>query len=100
MDTGIRAETEGNKQAYATQVAPARPSLRVSPCRRRPRHMWCAVRFGDGEPDVAERDAAITAFGGGDTAGRVAVLRSVTDSNSLTSGFNTAFVQCSTTIPA
>ena len=44
-------------------------------------------------PTVADRDAAITAFGVGATAGRVAALRSVTDSNSLRQAeLNAAFV--------
>ena len=44
-------------------------------------------------PTTAERNAAITAFGAGDTTGRAAALRSVADSQSLQqSEFNKAFV--------
>jgi len=44
-------------------------------------------------PTAQERQAAITAFGAGDTAGRAAALRSVADSQSLQqSEFNKAFV--------
>lgn len=44
-------------------------------------------------PTAAERAAAITAFGGGGTAGRVAALRAVVDTISLRDAeFNPAFV--------
>lgn len=44
-------------------------------------------------PTFTERQAAISAFGSGDTAGRAASLRSVADSNTLQqSEFNKAFV--------
>lgn len=85
---------EGNKQAYATQVATSAAFIARFPLSQ------TAAAYVDAlfasamvSPTVAERDAAITAFGGGDTAGRVAALRSVTDSNSLRQAeFNAAFV--------
>jgi len=44
-------------------------------------------------PTTAERNAAITAYGSGDTAGRAAALRSVAESNSVfQKQYNTAFV--------
>ena len=44
-------------------------------------------------PTAMERQSAILAFGGGGTSGRVAALRSVTDSDSLSDAeFNAAFV--------
>ena len=44
-------------------------------------------------PSSAERQAAINAFDGGGTTGRVAALRSVSDSNSLrTAEFSPSFV--------
>lgn len=44
-------------------------------------------------PTTAERNAAISAYGSGDTAGRAAALRSVSDSNSMfQKQYNPAFV--------
>ena len=45
------------------------------------------------EPTPAERGAAISAYGSGDTAGRAAALRSVIESRSVFNGqYNAAFV--------
>jgi hypothetical protein len=91
---GAIALLEANKQAYATQVVTSAPFIAAYPLGQ------TAAQYVDAlfatavvVPTAAERTAAITAFGVGGTAGRVAAFRSVVDANSLrTAEFNPAFV--------
>ena len=91
---GANALLEANKQAYATQVVTSAPFIAAYPLAQ------TAAQYVDAlfataavVPTLAERSAAITAFGAGGTAGRVAAFRSVVDANSLrTAESNPAFV--------
>jgi hypothetical protein len=91
---GANALLEANKQAYATQIVTSPPFIAAYPLAQ------TATQFVDAlfatatvTPTAAERTAAITAFGGGGTAGRTAAFRSVVDSTSVRNAeFNAAFV--------
>jgi hypothetical protein len=93
-DPGAAALLEANKQAYATQVVTSAAFNTAYPA------ALTASQFVDAlfasatvTPTVAERNAALTAFGGGGTSGRVAALRSVVESNSVKNAeTNPAFV--------
>jgi len=74
---------EQNKQAYALQIVndpafAARFSIQAAASYVDALYASAAVI-----PTAAERTAAINAFGAGGTLGRVAALRSITDSNSV-----------------
>ncbi|MFN2511685.1 MAG: Calx-beta domain-containing protein [Pyrinomonadaceae bacterium] len=91
---GVEQKLEENKQAYATQVATSTAFIARFPLSQ-PAAEYVDALFVSAmvTPTVAERDAAIAAFGVPSTAGRVAALRSVTDSNSVRQAeFNAAFV--------
>jgi hypothetical protein len=91
---GFEQKLEDNKQAYATEVATSAAYIARFPLSQTAAEYVDAL-FASAmvTPTVAERDAAIAAFGVGATAGRVAALRRVTDSNSLRQAeFNAAFV--------
>jgi len=81
--SGFDTVLENNKQAYATQVV-ADPSFaaRFPQTTAAP---YVAALFASAgiTPTTSESNAAVSAFGSGGTAGRVAALRSVGDSNSL-----------------
>ena len=88
------AQLEANKQAFARRWV-----LRPEFVAQFPTNMTAAAYadklFLNAEvtPTTAERDAAIAAFGTGDTDGRAAALRSVADSGSVFNRqFNPAFV--------
>jgi hypothetical protein len=91
---GADQQLETNKQAYATDIVNSSAFITRFPT------TLTAAQYVDAlftsavvTPTVNERQAAINAFGAGGTAGRVAALRSVTDSASLTTAeFNPAFV--------
>jgi len=91
---GADQQLENNKQAYATDIVNSAAFLARFPT------SLSADQFVDALfssamviPTAGERQAAITAFGAGGSAGRIAALRSVTDSASLTNTeFNPAFV--------
>ena len=83
-----------NKQAYATEVATSAVFMTRFPLSQTAAEYVDAL-FASAmvTPTAAEREAAIAAFGSGGTAGRVAALRSVADSNSVRQAeFNAAFV--------
>ena len=93
-EPGAEAQLEANKQAYAMEIVTsaafiARFAIGLS-----------ADQYVDSlffssmvTPTAMERQAAITAFGTGGTSGRVAALRSVVGSGSLTNAeLNPAFV--------
>ena len=91
---GAEQQLENNKQAYAGDIVNSVAFVARFPI------ALTADQYVDAlftsamvTPTAVERQAAIDAFGTGSTAGRVAALRSVADSNSLTSAeFNPAFV--------
>lgn len=91
---GADAVIEANKQAYATQIVTSAAFVTRFPVG------LSADQYADSlffsamvTPTSSERQAAITAFGTGGTAGRIAALRSVAESTSLTNAeFNPAFV--------
>ena len=81
---GFQTVLEANKQAYTEQVVNSAAFIIAYPTSQTASQYVDAL-FASAVviPTPAERSAAITAFGGGGTAGRVAALRSVADSNSL-----------------
>ncbi len=91
---GWEQQLETNKQSYATDVVNSPAFTARFPL------VQTATQYVDAlfassmvTPTANERQAAITAFGAGGTPGRVAALRSVTDSTSVTNAeFNPAFV--------
>jgi hypothetical protein len=91
---GAFTKLEANKNAYATQVVTSTAFIARYPLTLNASDYVDALYTTAGvTPTTSERSAAISAFGGGGTAGRVAALRSVTDSNSVrTAEFNPSFV--------
>ena len=91
---GADALLEANKQAYTTQIVTSAPFIAAYPLAQAgPVYVDALFATATVVPTAAERTAAITAFGGGGTAGRVAALRSVVDAISLRDAeFNPAFV--------
>ena len=91
---GADAKLEANKNAYATQVVTSSAFITKYPTSLNASDYVDALYTSAGvTPTTAERSAAITAFSTGGTAGRVAALRSVTDSNSVrTAEFSPSFV--------
>ena len=91
---GATALLEANKQAYATSIVNSASFIALYPLAQ------TAAQYVDAlfasaavAPTAAERNAAIAAFGGGGTSGRVAALRSIVDSTSVrTAESNPAFV--------
>lgn len=91
---GAEQLLESNKQAYANSVVTSAAFTARFPLVQTAEQYVDALFTSAGvTPSTADRQAAIDAFGAGGTSGRVAALRSVTDSGSLTSAeFNPAFV--------
>jgi hypothetical protein len=85
---------EANKQLYATQIVTSAPFIAAFPlAQTAAQYVDALFAKADVVPTMSERDAAIAAFGGGGTNGRVAAFRSVADSNSVRNAeFNPAFV--------
>jgi hypothetical protein len=89
-----REQLEANKNAYVSAFVQRADFLAAFPT------SMTAAQFVDKlysnagvTPSAAERDAAVAAFGSGNTAGRAAALRSVAESGSLhRAEFNRAFV--------
>jgi hypothetical protein len=91
---GLEQQLENNKQAYATDIvnSPAFTS-RFPLALTAAQYVDALFSSAMVTPTAAERQSAIDAFGAGGTSGRVAALRSVTDSTSLSNAdFNPAFV--------
>jgi hypothetical protein len=91
---GSNALLETNKQTYATQVVTSGTFITAYPLAQTAADYVDAL-FATAMvvPTAAERTAAITAFGGGGTSGRVAAFRSVVDAASVrTAESNPAFV--------
>jgi hypothetical protein len=91
--SGYDTLLEQNKQAYAEQMVLTTDfTLRFPPA---PAAVYVDALFASAgaTPTAAERTAAINSFGAGGTIGRVAALRSVTDSASVrTADFTPSFV--------
>jgi hypothetical protein len=91
---GADQQLETNKQSYATDIVNSSAFIaRFSTTLTADQFVDALAASAMISLTTSERQAAITAFGGGGTAGRVAALRSVADSASLTNAeFNPAFV--------
>ena len=91
---GAEALLEANKQAYATQIVESSAFIaRFSLSQTAAQYVAALAVSADVVLTVDETTAAVTAFGGGGTSGRVAALRSVADSDSVRAAeFNPAFV--------
>lgn len=91
---GFEARLEANKQAYTTRVASS-PEFAARYASALTAEQYVDALFSSAgvTPTANERQTAINAFGGGGTAGRIAALRSVSDSNSLRAAeFASSFV--------
>jgi hypothetical protein len=80
---GYEAKLEANKQTYAQQVVASAAFLARFPITPAAQYVDALYASAGVTPAEAERTAAINAFGAGGTAGRVAALRSVSDSVSV-----------------
>jgi hypothetical protein len=91
---GADAKLEQNKQAYATQVVNSAVFISRFPISQTAaQYVDALYASAQVTPTPTERSDAITAFGGGGTAGRVAALRKVSGSPSLSNAeFSPAFV--------
>lgn len=91
---GAAALLEANKQAYATQIVTSAAFASAYPlAQTASQYVDALFASATVTPTTAERNAAITAFGAGGTAGRVAALRSVVETTTLKNAeFNPAFV--------
>jgi hypothetical protein len=92
--TGFEQKLELNKQNYANQIVTSSAFTTAYAAAVTADQFVTALFNSAGvTPTVAEKQAAVTAFGAGDTAGRVAALRSVADSNSIKQAeFSPSFV--------
>jgi len=93
-EPGADALLEANQQAYATQIEESSAfTTRFPLAQTAAEYVAALFASADVVPTAGETTAAVTAFGVGGTAGRVAALRSVVDSNSVrTAELNTSFV--------
>lgn len=90
---GADALLEQNKQAYALQIVNSPAFLARFPITPAATYVDALYASAAVTPTVAERAAAISAFGVGGTLGRVAALRSVVDSTSVKQAeLNASFV--------
>lgn len=91
---GFEQKLEANRQAYATEIVSGAAFItRYSIALSAEQYVDSLFFSAMVTPTSSERQAAITAFGPGGTSGRVAALRSVADSASLTNAeFNPSFV--------
>jgi hypothetical protein len=93
-EAGALTRLEANKQAYAESLAASPAFVESFPVSLGASEYVAALFVSAAvTPTNAEREAAVAAYGGGGFAGRVAALRSVSDSNSVRAAErNTAFV--------
>lgn len=82
-EAGAEQRLEQNKQAYAEQIAGSAAFARHFPETSGDAYVGALYESAGVAPTSAEREAAVSAFGSGGQAGRVAALRSVADSASL-----------------
>ena len=91
---GSFEKLEANRQKYLEEFV-TRPEFVGDFPQGQPAASYVDKLFSNAEvtPSAAERAAAIAAYGGGDTTGRAAALRSVADSDSVyLAQYNPAFV--------
>jgi hypothetical protein len=93
-EAGAAAKLEQNKQAYATQVVSSAAFIDRNPISQTAaQYVDALYASAQVTPTASERSDAITAFGAGDTAGRVAALRKVAETQSIVNAeLNAAFV--------
>jgi hypothetical protein len=91
---GYEAKLEQNKQNYATQIVTSAAFIARFPTSQTgAQYVDALYASAQVTPTTTERNDAITAFAGGGTAGRVAALRKIADSQSLINAeLNPAFV--------
>jgi hypothetical protein len=91
---GYEAKLEQNKQNYATQIVTSAAFIaRFPTSQTAAQYVDALYASAQVTPTTTERNDAITAFAGGGTAGRVAALRKIADSQSLINAeLNPAFV--------
>jgi len=91
---GSDAKLEQNKQNYATQIVTSAAFIaRFPTSQTAAQYVDALYASAQVTPTTTERNDAITAFAGGGTAGRVAALRKIADSQSLVNAeLNPAFV--------
>jgi uncharacterized repeat protein (TIGR01451 family) len=90
---GYQALLEQNKQVYAEQLVISAEFVNRFPQAPGPVYVDALFASAGATPTVAERTAAINAFGAGGTTGRIAAMRSVADSSSVRAAdFSPAFV--------
>jgi hypothetical protein len=90
---GYETVLEQNRQAYAEQTVLTTDFTVRFPLAPAPVYVDALFASAGVTPTAAERTAAINSFGAGGTIGRVAALRSVTDSASVrTTDFTPSFV--------
>ncbi len=91
---GADARIEQNKQAYATQVVTSAQFVaRFPTSQTAAQYVDALYASAQVTPTASERTDALTAFGGGGTAGRVAALRKVGESQAIVNAeLNPAFV--------
>jgi hypothetical protein len=91
--TGADAKLELNKQNYAEQIVLTNDFTIRFPLAPAATYVDALFASAGVTPTVAERNAAINAFGAGGTTGRIAALRSVSDSASVRAAdLNPSFV--------
>lgn len=90
---GADALLEQNKQDYAQQIVNSPAFLARFPVTPAAPYVDALYASAAVAPTVTEKQAAVIAFGLGGTAGRVAALRSIADSNTLRQAeFRSSFV--------
>lgn len=92
--TGWDTRLEQNKQAYVAEVAASAAFVERFPTSlSAAQYVDALYASAEVTPTAAEQTDAITAFGGGEIAGRVAALRKVSESSSVRAAeLNAAFV--------
>lgn len=91
---GFEQKLELNKQNYANQIVTSSAFTTAYAAAATADQFVTALFNSAGvNPTATEKQSALTAFGAGDTAGRIAALRSVADSNSVKQAeFSPSFV--------
>ena len=85
LQPGWEQVLENNKQAYATQIVNSPEfATKYAPTLNANDYVDALIASAAVPVSTSEKNAAITAFGGGGTSGRVAALRSIADVAQLT----------------
>ena len=93
-EAGAEALLEANRQAYLLEFV-SRPAFVAAFPQGMNAQSYVDTLFANSQvtPTVGERQAALNAYGAGNTAGRAAALESVAESNQVFNGqYNSAFV--------